>query len=164
MVVCFYFLWSHIRPLVHVCFALCLIHRSVWIGGNCDVLLFRFYCRMSSYCGHTTCFLCISTCACECLCVCVCLCVRACVCAGSGDRKWNCLDAVFSLASILFCYVVILGFWLSFSLCSGLVLFSIKKKLSNYLTIIDWTSLHNTPNTFVQVLFILWCFSYYKKF
>lgn len=130
MVVCFYFLWSHIRPLVHVCFALCLIRRSVWIGGNCDVLLFRFYCRMSSYCGHTTCFLCISTCACECLCVCVCLCVRACVCAGSGDRKWNCLDAVFSLASILFCYVVILGFCLGFSLCSGLVLFSIKKKLN----------------------------------
>lgn len=48
----------------YVFFALCFIHRSVWIGGNCAVLSFRFYCRRGSYCGHTTCPPCIYVCVC----------------------------------------------------------------------------------------------------
>lgn len=63
-------------------FALCCAHRSVWIGGSCCVLSFRFHCRRGSYCGHTTCPLCV--------------------------QVWVC-----SFASNMFCYLVILGSWLS---------------------------------------------------
>lgn len=37
------------------CFALSSKPRSVWIGGSCSVLSFRFDCRWGSYCGRPTC-------------------------------------------------------------------------------------------------------------
>lgn len=39
------------------CFALSSKRRSVWIGGSCLTLSFRFDCRWGSYCGRTTCTL-----------------------------------------------------------------------------------------------------------